>query len=105
MEEGFRLYAEKGIELVTLPEIADALKGSGICIFTDCHIDTGIDAFKAIALGADGVSVGRAMIDGLTKEGAQGVIKKIKKMNEELITMMGYTGFSNIKSIDSTVLW
>ncbi|MBQ6476460.1 MAG: alpha-hydroxy-acid oxidizing protein [Clostridia bacterium] len=91
--------------LMVLPDIADALKGSGIQIFADCHIDSGVDAFKAIALGADAVSVGRAMMRGLSAEGAQGVVKKIKSMNTELITVMGYTGFSKVKDIEPSVLW
>jgi len=90
---------------MVLPDIADALKGSGIQIFADCHIDSGVDAFKAIALGADAVSVGRAMMRGLSEEGAQGVVKKIKSMNTELITVMGYTGFSKVKDIEPSVLW
>ena len=91
--------------LMVLPDIADALKGSGIQIFADCHIDSGVDAFKAIALGADAVSVGRAMMRGLSEEGAQGVVKKIRSMNTELITVMGYTGFQKVKDIEPSVLW
>lgn len=91
--------------LMVLPEICELMEGKNMTIFVDCHIDDGVDAFKALALGADAVSVGRGMMDGLTKEGKIGVVKKIQKMNEELITIMGYTGFSRISEIEDSVLW
>lgn len=90
--------------LMILPEIAAALAGKDVKIFVDCHIDTGVDAFKALALGADAVSTGRAILDPLTKEGASGVEAKLRKMNEELITVMGYTGFKTVEDIDDSVI-
>ena len=38
-----------------LPEIAAALTGTGVQILVDGGIRTGVDVFKALALGADGV--------------------------------------------------
>lgn len=90
--------------LMILPEIKAALAGTKVTIFADCHIDTGVDAFKALALGADAVSVGRAMLEPLTKEGTAGVEAKLRKMNEELITVMGYTGFPRVADIDDSVI-
>ena len=43
--------------LQVLPLIKDALGDSDMKIFVDCGMDTGYDAYKALALGADGVSV------------------------------------------------
>ena len=91
--------------LMVLPDIQKELSGTGVQIFVDCHMDSGVDAFKAIALGADAVSVGRAMLDGLQAEGTSGVVKKIRKMNEELAMMMGYTGFALVGEIERSVLW
>ena len=90
--------------LQVLPLIKDALGDSDIKIFVDCGMDTGYDAYKALALGADGVSVGRGILSPLLKEGKDGVVKKMKKMNEELQEMMMYTGVKDVKHFDKTVL-
>lgn len=90
--------------LMVLPDIV-AEVGSSMKIFVDCGIDTGSDAFKALALGADAVCVGRAMMPALKKDGCQGVVDYVKKMNDELRLMMGFTGFKTIKEIDDSVLW
>lgn len=87
-----------------LQEIAPALKGSGIKIFVDGHIDNGQDAYKALALGADAVSAGRVILPGLLKEGTPAVEKVLTKMNQELKEMMGYTSVRNLSEFDSSVL-
>ena len=90
--------------LQVLPLIKDALGDSDMKIFVDCGMDTGYDAYKALALGADGVSVGRGILSPLLKEGKDGVVNKMKKMNEELQEMMMYTGVKDVKHFDKTVL-
>lgn len=67
-----------------LPAIRKALEGSGVAIFVDCSIDDGRDAYKALALGADAVSVGRGILNPLLKEGSKGVVDKVTRMNQEL---------------------
>lgn len=91
--------------LMVLPEIAEALKGSDVKIVVDCSIDTGADAYKALALGADAVSVGRAILPNLEEKGVTGAEQYIKEMNDELSMMMSFTGFSNIKELDASALW
>lgn len=91
--------------LQVLPRIREALAGSGVKIFVDCSMDSGYDAYKALALGADAVSVGRGILSPLLKEGTEGVKKKILKMNEELGELMMYTGVKNTCEFDSTVLY
>ena len=68
-------------------------------------METGYDAYKALALGADAVSVGRGILAPLLKEGKDGVVNKVKKMNEELSELMLYTGINDTKSLDSSVLY
>ena len=85
--------------LMVLPEIVNAVGGQ-LKIFVDCGIESGMDVFKALALGADAVCVGRALMDPL-KEGAQGVQKKILAMNNELMSIMARTGAKDIDSIDA----
>lgn len=87
-----------------LPAIKEALKGRDITIFCDCGIDTGYDAFKALAIGADAVSVGRGILAPLLKEGTEGVVSKVKKMNEQLKEMMMYTGIADTASFDISVI-
>lgn len=87
-----------------LPKIKDALAGSNIKIFADCGIESGYDAYKLLALGADAVSVGRAILSPLLKEGKDGVIKQIKKMHAELSELMMYTGIKDTRTFDANVL-
>ena len=58
-----------------------------------------------MALGADAVSVGRGILSPLLKEGENGVIEKIKRMNEELSELMMYTGVKDTNSFDPSVLY
>ncbi len=89
--------------LMVLPEIRREV-GEEMKIFVDCNINDGYDAFKALALGADAVSVGRGILAPLLKEGTEGVVRKVTRMNEELSELMGYAGIGNMKQMDPTVL-
>ena len=91
--------------LQILPRIKEALKDSNVTIFVDCSMDTGYDAYKALALGADAVSVGRGILAPLLKDGKDGVVKMVERMNEELSELMMYTGVKDTKSFDSSVLY
>ena len=88
-----------------LPRIKDALQDSGMMIFCDCGIDTGYDAYKALALGADAVAVGRGILAPLLKEGTEGVVRKIRQMNEQLSELMLYTGIKDTASFDSSIIF
>lgn len=87
-----------------LPEIKKALHGSKVKIFCDCGIETGYDAYKALALGADAVAVGRGILAPLLKEGRDGVVKKVQEMNQQLKEMMMYTNVKDTTSFDSSVI-
>ena len=91
--------------VMVLPKIKAALEGSGIAIFVDCGIDTGYDAYKALALGADAVAVGRGILKPLLQQGAEGVEEKVQKMNEQLSELMMYTCVKDIRSFDASVLY
>lgn len=90
--------------LMILPRIAKVI-GRKIPIFVDCSIGSGTDTFKALALGAKAVSVGRAVMAGLASEGADGVQKVIEGMTEELQRVMNITGSPDPDSIDPDILW
>ena len=90
--------------LMTLPAIRKEV-GDGLDLFVDCSIDTGCDAFKALALGAKDVCVGRAVLPSLGKDGADGVAEYLKKMTEELAGMMARTASRDLAHIGPGLLW
>ncbi len=89
--------------LQILPEIKKAV-GDSMKIFVDCSIADGYDAFKAIALGADAVCTGNAILGALAKEGSEGVTKKLAEMNRMLMNMMEYTNCPTLDRITADVL-
>ena len=91
--------------MMMLPEIKEALAGSGVEIFLDCGISTGADVYKALALGADAVAVGRSMLPHLEKGGVPGVVKFLNNVADELRYIMSSTGFSKVSEIDDSALY
>jgi len=90
--------------MMILPKIKEALKGKDVKIIVDCGIASGVDVFKALALGADAAAVGRSMMPALEKDGVSGVKNFITKTNGELRYVMSFTGSADVKSIDPSVL-
>ncbi len=90
--------------LMMLSKIAKVVDHS-IPIFVDCGVSSGMDVFKAMALGATAVSVGRTLMNSLIEDGANGVQKKIESMTEELSGAMARTCSADIMHIDSSVIW
>lgn len=88
--------------LMALPAIREAV-GPDFPIIVDCGIVSGMDAYKALALGADGVSVGRELMKPL-KNGGQAVADRIREMTAELASVMARTGVKDLASFDPTVL-
>ena len=91
--------------LMVLPDIVEALAGTGVEIFVDCHIDTADDVFKCLALGANAAAIGRSMIPGLQKDGADGVVEFVTDLMNRLKKQMGMTGAASVADIDPSVLW
>lgn len=89
--------------LMALPDIAEVVKGR-MRIFLDCGISDGSDAFKALALGADAVCVGRAIVPSLHAEGAEGVAAYLNRMNAQLKGIMARTGFARPAEIEPSIL-
>ena len=84
--------------LMMLPDIRKAV-GNRIKVFIDCGFESGMDVYKALALGADAVCVGRALMDPL-KEGRKGVTGKLMQLNAELSVVMARTGARRLSEID-----
>mgnify|MGYP000809572606 FL=1 len=87
---------------MVLPEIKKAV-GDKMKIFVDCGIESGMDVFKALALGADAVCVGRDLMEAL-KNGGTAVTERINQMNRELMTIMARTGAKSLNEIDPSVI-
>lgn len=84
--------------LDALPECVAAAAGR-IPVHIDSGIRRGTDIFKALALGADFVWVGRAAIWGLAHSGEAGVTLAIDLLRDELKTAMTLAGCATIGQI------
>ncbi|PYV54929.1 MAG: alpha-hydroxy-acid oxidizing enzyme, partial [Acidobacteria bacterium] len=65
----------------------------------------GTDVIKALALGANGVLIGRPYLYGLAADGQNGVTRVLQILQREFLMAMALAGRSSIKQIDRTVLW
>ncbi len=74
-----------------LPAIADAVGGRAPVVF-DGGVRGGSDAFKALALGATAVALGRPYVYGLALAGETGVREVIRNLAAELDLTMGLAG-------------
>ncbi len=88
--------------LMMLSEILQVTRGE-IPVFIDCGIESGMDVYKCLALGATAVSVGRHLMP-LLKEGADATAARIKEMTGELAATMARTGVRDLNSFDPTVI-
>jgi len=84
--------------LAVLPEIANLVAGKA-CLLFDSGIRRGQDAFKALALGADAVMIGRPYVWGLSVAGALGVAHVIRLMRDELEMTMALSGAATLADI------
>ena len=81
-----------------LPEVVAAVRGRAP-VFIDGGIRRGTDIFKALALGATAVGIGRPQVWGLAAFGQPGVEAVIDILNRELTTIMRHAGTATIASI------
>jgi L-lactate dehydrogenase (cytochrome) len=86
-----------------LPAIAEAVKGK-MTIFADGGVRTGTDVFRMLALGADGVLIGRAFIYALATHGQAGVERLLAIMEKDLRTNMVLTGVKSVAEIGPHLL-
>ena len=87
-----------------LPEIAEALKGSGLKILVDGGIRTGVDVFKALAMGADAVIIARPFVTAVYGGAEEGVSLLVKKLAAELDDTMRMCGAASLADIDSSMV-
>lgn len=86
-----------------LPAIAEVVGGE-LELLLDSGVRSGIDLLRALALGADGVLVGRPWVYGLAARGEKGVAEVIETLRRELAVAMALTGCRSVEDIDRSVL-
>jgi (S)-2-hydroxy-acid oxidase len=84
--------------LEVLPEVVAAVGGKAPVI-VDGGVRRGSDVFKALALGADAVGIGRPYIWGLGAFGQPGVEAAMRLLDEELASAMGQAGIGRLDQI------
>ncbi|MBE6996462.1 MAG: alpha-hydroxy-acid oxidizing protein [Ruminococcaceae bacterium] len=87
-----------------LPAIVDAVGGQ-MTILVDGGIRSGMDVFKALALGADGVLIARPFVTMVYGGGAEGVQVFVDKLKAELADTMAMCGAHSIADIDRSMLY
>jgi 4-hydroxymandelate oxidase len=87
----------------SLPEVIEAVAGR-IPVLVDGGFRRGTDVFKALALGASAVGIGRPYIWGLSSFGQQGVERVLEMLSTELRLAMAGCGARSLKEISSAAL-
>jgi lactate 2-monooxygenase len=85
--------------LEALPGVVDAVSGR-VPVLLDSGLRGGADAFKALALGASAVLLGRPYVFGLAAAGEDGVREVLQNFKAELDLTMGLAGCTSIAEID-----
>ncbi|MGE4339329.1 MAG: L-lactate dehydrogenase [Pigmentiphaga sp.] len=89
--------------ITALPAIVEAV-GRQIEVQVDGGIRSGQDVLKALALGAKGTYIGRAMLYGLGAMGEAGVALALRILHKELHTTLGFCGRTRIDQVDRDIL-
>jgi L-lactate dehydrogenase (cytochrome) len=119
--EDARLAADSGADAVIVsnhggrqldgaPSSISALRpiveavGDRIEVHMDGGVRSGQHVLKAVALGARGVYIGRAMLYGLGAMGQEGVERALEIIRNELDLSMAFCGRTNIRDVDRSIL-
>jgi isopentenyl-diphosphate delta-isomerase len=86
-----------------LPGVVEAVDGEVPVLF-DSGVRRGSDAFKALALGADTVMLGRPFAYGLAVDGADGVRWVLQNVLADLDLTMGLAGHDSAADVDRSSL-
>jgi isopentenyl diphosphate isomerase/L-lactate dehydrogenase-like FMN-dependent dehydrogenase len=92
-------YGPSSLEV--LPEIVAAVNGR-IPILFDSGIRRGADCFKALALGANAILLGRAARWGLAAFGTAGAQRVIEMIQQELVQTAAAAGCSRLSDINKS---
>lgn len=89
--------------LAALPGVIAAVQGK-VPVLLDSGVRCGADIFKALALGASAVCVGRPYVYGLALEGEKGVKTVLEYLAAELDVVMALTGCTDLAAIKPDLL-
>lgn len=84
--------------IAMLPAVAQAV-GSRTQVLLDGGVRSGVDIFKALALGAEGVLIGRPWVWALAGAGADGLRDYLAMLQRELHLTMTFAGVTRISDI------
>ena len=88
-----------------LEDIVDALKGSGMKVLVDGGIRSGVDVFKALAMGADAAIICRPFVPAVYGGAEEGVKLYIEKIGAELSDTMAMCGAKDLASITQDMVF
>jgi 4-hydroxymandelate oxidase len=86
-----------------LPEVAEAMAGRGT-LLVDGGIRRGTDVVAALALGAQGVLLGRPILWGLAADGEAGVARVLQLFREEVDLAFALAGVNDVTDITRDLL-
>src|SRR5262245_4944512 len=86
-----------------LPEVVDTVQGK-LPVLVDGGFRRGTDVFKALALGARSICIGRPYIWGLAAFGQSGVDKVLDILSRELALIMRHAGATSVGKIDRSFI-
>lgn len=100
---GGRQLDDAPVPLELVEPVRDTV-GDGVTIICDGGVRRGSDIVKAIALGADAVTVGRPYLYALGAAGERGVDQLLSFLHEGMVRTMSLTGVRTIAEIDRSLV-
>ncbi|MDK2918957.1 MAG: 4-hydroxymandelate oxidase [Candidatus Petromonas sp.] len=100
---GGRVLDETPSTIEVLPKISEEVRGR-LKIFVDGGFRSGLDVFKAVALGADAVLIGRPYSVAAYGGGIEGVGLYTEKLGKELHDVMVMTGAKKLSEINKDMV-
>lgn len=96
---GGRVLDQCAATAEVLEDIVAALKGTGVKVIVDGGIRTGVDMFKALAMGADAVMIARPFVTAVYGAAEEGVKTYLEKLQGELEDTMAMCGAHSLEEI------
>ncbi|OIW19112.1 hypothetical protein TanjilG_08912 [Lupinus angustifolius] len=84
--------------IMALEEVVKGAQGR-LPVFLDGGVRRGTDVFKALALGASGIFIGRPVVFSLAADGEAGVRKALQMLHDEFELTMALSGCRSLKEI------
>lgn len=101
---GGRMFDPGPAAIEALPAVVAAAP-NGLAVLFDSGIRRGADILRALALGADGVLIGRASLYGLAAGGEAGATRALAVLREEMERSMALCGLRALDEIGPDTIW